>query len=90
MKNTVKDLSVVEIEMFGLPDERLKNIKKLEIVDSASVENHDQRQLLLVHTSNGAQAIPVLMANLEGLRIGKVVTREPTLEDAYVRLVGGE
>ena len=27
---------------------------------------------------------------LRGLRLGKIVTREPTLEDAYVRLVGGQ
>jgi hypothetical protein len=27
---------------------------------------------------------------LNGLRVGRVVVREPTLEDAYVRLVGGE
>jgi len=30
------------------------------------------------------------MATLDGLRVGKVVVREPTLEDAYVRLVGGD
>ena len=30
------------------------------------------------------------MTVLSGLRVGRVVVREPTLEDAYVRLVGGE
>jgi hypothetical protein len=30
------------------------------------------------------------MAVLNGLRVGRVVVREPTLEDAYVRLVGGD
>jgi hypothetical protein len=30
------------------------------------------------------------MADLEGQRVGRVMVREPTLEDAYVRLVGGE
>ena len=29
------------------------------------------------------------MAALDGQRVGRVVVREPTLEDAYVRLVGG-
>jgi hypothetical protein len=28
------------------------------------------------------------MASLDGLRVGKIAIREPTLEDAYVRLVG--
>ena len=30
------------------------------------------------------------MATLDGQRWARVVVREPTLEDAYVRLVGGE
>ena len=30
------------------------------------------------------------MAALEGVKVGRVLVREPTLEDAYVRLVGGE
>jgi ABC-2 type transport system ATP-binding protein len=90
IKDTVNDLSVVEIEVFGIPPETVEKIKTLPVVESASVEDRDQRQLLLVHTSKGAEAIPQLIAELQGLKLGKVTTREPTLEDAYVRLVGGE
>jgi hypothetical protein len=34
--------------------------------------------------------VPDLLSALNGLRVGRVQVREPTLEDAYVRLVGGE
>ncbi len=90
IKDTVNDLSVVEIEVFGIPPETFEKIKSLPVVESASLEDRDQRQLLLVHTSRGAEAVPILVAELQGLKMGKVTTREPTLEDAYVRLVGGE
>lgn len=90
IKDTVKDLSVVEIEVFGIPPQVLEQIKALPVVENASVEDRDQRQLLIVHTPQGAEAIPVLVRELEGLKLGKITTREPTLEDAYVRLVGGE
>jgi len=90
IKDTVKDLSVVEIEVFGIPPQILEQIKALPVVENASVEDRDQRQLLIVHTPQGAEAIPVLVRELEGLKLGKITTREPTLEDAYVRLVGGE
>jgi ABC-2 type transport system ATP-binding protein len=90
IKDTVNDLSVVEIEIFGIPPETVEKIKTLPVVESASVEDRDQLQLLLVHTSKGAEAIPLLISELNGLKLGKVTTREPTLEDAYVRLVGGE
>jgi ABC-2 type transport system ATP-binding protein len=45
--------------------------------------------MLLVQTARGAEAVPDIMASLNGQRIGRVIVREPTLEDAYVRLVGG-
>jgi ABC-2 type transport system ATP-binding protein len=90
IRETVKDLSVVEIEVFGIPPQVVEKVKALQVVESASVENRDQRQLLIVHTSRSAEAIPVLIAELNGLKLGRVTSREPTLEDAYVRLVGGE
>jgi len=89
LKHTVQDLSVVEIEIFGIPPEFLEKVRKLGFVDSVVVETHNQRQILLVHTPQGPSAISDIVEALNGLRLGKIVTREPTLEDAYVRLVGG-
>lgn len=89
LKQTVNDLSVVEIEIFGVPPEYVEKIRLLEIVDNVAVENRDQRQVMMIHTPKGPEAIPVLMEQLNGLRLGRIITREPTLEDAYVRLVGG-
>jgi len=90
LKHTVQDLSVVEIEIFGIPPEFLEKVRKLGFVDSVVVETHNQRQILLVHTPQGPSAISDIVEALNGLRLGKIVTREPTLEDAYVRLVGGQ
>jgi len=45
--------------------------------------------MLLIQTERGAEAVPDVMAALDGQRVGRVIVREPTLEDAYVRLVGG-
>ena len=89
LKQTVNDLSVVEIEIFGIPPEYVEKIRNLKIVDSIAVENRDQRQVMMIHTPKGPEAIPALMEQLNGLRLGRIITREPTLEDAYVRLVGG-
>ncbi len=89
LKENVQDLSVVEVEVYGIPPEYLEKIKGLDFVVDVSLENHDQVQVLQVHTPKGPEAIPVLVENLNGLRLGRIITREPTLEDAYVRLVGG-
>ena len=89
LKENVQDLSVVEVELYGIPQEVIDRIKALDFVVEVSIENRDQRQVMQVHTPKGPEAIPVLVEHLNGLRIGRIITREPTLEDAYVRLVGG-
>jgi ABC-2 type transport system ATP-binding protein len=89
LKSQVRDMNVVEVEMFGLPAEMLPALRALPFVDALSVEEHEQRQTLMIQTARGAEAVPDLLSALGGLKIGRVVVREPTLEDAYVRLVGG-
>jgi ABC-2 type transport system ATP-binding protein len=89
LKKHVADLSVIEIETFGIPQEMLERLRALPFVDSLSVQEQDQRQMLLIQTARGAEAVPDVLASLNGQRVGRVIVREPTLEDAYVRLVGG-
>jgi ABC-2 type transport system ATP-binding protein len=89
LKKHVADLSVIEIETFGTPDETVERLRSLSFVDSLHVEEQDQRQMLLIQTARGAEAVPDVMNSLNGTRVGRVIVREPTLEDAYVRLVGG-
>jgi len=89
LKKHVADLSIIEIETFGIPQELLEHMRALPFIDSLSVREQDQRQMLLIQTARGAEAVPDLMVALNGQRIGRVIVREPTLEDAYVRLVGG-
>jgi ABC-2 type transport system ATP-binding protein len=88
LKSKVDDMNVVELETFGLPDAVVEKIRALPFVDALSLEDHEQKQMLLVQTTRGAEAVPDIMGAIEGQRVGRVIVREPTLEDAYVRLVG--
>lgn len=91
LKKHVQDLSVVEVEVFGVPPEVVTRIRALTGVETVSVEDRDQRQLLMIHSPLGAEAVAPILRVLESnaLRVGGVSVREPTLEDAYVRLVEG-
>jgi len=80
---------VIEIEVYGVSDDLINKIKNLSYVDNVSTQNREQRQILMVQTRRGPEAVPDLVSAFNGVRIGKVSAREPTLEDAYVRLVGG-
>jgi ABC-2 type transport system ATP-binding protein len=92
LKNLVQDLSVVEFEVFGVPPEAIERIQALPSIGTVSVENREQKQTLRIHSSSEAAVIALVVNTLAelGLQVGSVTVRKPTLEDAYVRLVGGE
>jgi ABC-2 type transport system ATP-binding protein len=89
LKHRVGEGTVVEVEVFGDAGSAVAGVEKLEGVRSAGVEERGQAQLLVVRAEPGAEVTQAVLGCLTGVRLGRVATREPTLEDAYVELVGG-
>src|SRR5581483_7576750 len=90
LKARVADGSVVEIEVYGVPDETVDRMRGIRGVRAIGVEDRDQAQLLVVQTEPGAELTHALLSELDGATVGRVSSREPTLEDAYVALVSDE
>ncbi len=88
LKQVVQDLSVIELEVFGVNDEVVGQLRHQSYIESVSVEDREQKQALLIQSARGSEAVADILSVLNGYRVGRVVVREPTLEDAYVRLVG--
>ena len=78
---------MIEIETFGVDEEAAERIRRIHGVASVSSETRDQSVVMLVQSNVGAEIVPLLMRELDGTTVGRVITREPTLEDAYVELV---
>jgi ABC-2 type transport system ATP-binding protein len=89
LKNRVADGHVVEVEVFDAVDDRLQSVRALDGVTAVSVEDGDRAQVLVVRTGAASTATPAVLALLDGVSLGRVSTRQPTLEDAYVELVRG-
>ncbi len=87
LKKVVGDNTIVEIETFGVEDEVVDRLRRIPGVRAVGVETRDQAQVLLVQSAVGADVVRALLNELSGAVTGKVITREPTLEDAYVELV---
>jgi ABC-2 type transport system ATP-binding protein len=87
LKAGVADGSVVEVELFGVEEESVERVRGLEGVRAATIEDRDQKQLLIVQTAPGVELTHAILSQLNGASIGRVSSREPTLEDAYVQLV---
>jgi ABC-2 type transport system ATP-binding protein len=90
LKSVVADRTVVEIEAFGVPADAIDRLRAAPGVTNVSVEEREQAQLLLVQSPKGLELTRELLAYLDGVEVGRVAAREPTLEDAYVSLVKEE
>jgi ABC-2 type transport system ATP-binding protein len=90
LKAGVADGRVVEIEVYGTADEAVERLRPVEGVRGVSVEEREQAQVLVVQVDGERELTHTLLARLEGASVGRVSSREPTLEDAYVALVTRE
>jgi ABC-2 type transport system ATP-binding protein len=87
LKARVSDGRVTEIEVFGVDDASVDRLRALDGVSAVAVEERDQKQLLVVQTAGDRELTHALLAELASAEVGRVASREPTLEDAYVALV---
>ena len=90
LKARVVEGRVTEIEVFGADQVTVERVRALEGVTAVAVENRDQKQILVVQATGERELTAPILAVLNGVEVGRVSSREPTLEDAYVALVGGE
>jgi ABC-2 type transport system ATP-binding protein len=54
-----------------------------------AIEERGQQQVLIMQCEPDVEVTQAVLARLGDVRVGRVVAREPTLEDAYVELVTG-
>ncbi|GIF45622.1 ABC-2 type transport system ATP-binding protein [Asanoa ferruginea] len=87
LKQQVTTGTVLEIEVFGLPDGLVEKVRAEQDVQSVMVDVRGQAEVLAVHARPGTDVTQTVMRHLDGSRFGRVITREPTLEDAYIELV---
>jgi ABC-2 type transport system ATP-binding protein len=87
LKESVAEGTVVEIEVYGIDGATVEGIRGLDGVTAVVVEDRDQAQVVVVQAATGSEPTQAILARLDSVSVGRVTTREPTLEDAYVTLV---
>ncbi len=87
LKAAVANRTIVEIETFGASPDAIERLRADPEVIAVNSDQREQSEIFLVQSETGAQITSRLLAALGDTRIGKVIAREPTLEDAYVDLI---
>ena len=71
-----------------MPADTIAGLRTLPGVRSVSVEDREIAQMVTVQCSRPADVITHLSTLLDGVPLAKLSSRDPTLEDAYVQLIG--
>jgi ABC-2 type transport system ATP-binding protein len=87
LKANVQGGRVIEIEIFGIGDSAIERVRAVTGVIAVAVDQREQAHLLSVQVEPGTELTHLLLSQLGDAQVGRVATREPTLEDAYVALV---
>ncbi len=87
LKKYVMDASVVEVEGFGITEKEVGRFKEVPEVLSVSADLAENKQILKIQTPKGSEIISAVQEILKNSRIYDIKIKEPTLEDAYLRLV---
>jgi ABC-2 type transport system ATP-binding protein len=88
LKARVAGGHVLEIQVFEDARGQLETLRGIPGVTAVTLEEQDQAHLLVLRATGGDDVLPQTIRALADLRIGRVSTREPTLEDAYIEIVG--
>jgi len=87
LKKYVMDTSVVEVEGYGITEKEVARFKEIPDVVSVSADLGENKQVLKLQTPKGSEIIAEVQQILKNSRIYDVKIKEPTLEDAYLRLI---
>ncbi len=87
LKKYVMETSVVEVEGFGITEKEVARFKEMKDVLSVSADLGENKQILKIQTPKGSEIISEVQEILRNSRIYDIKIKEPTLEDAYLKLV---
>lgn len=87
LKKVVKDLSIISIIGAGIPNTVVEDIKTREDVVAVSQKTFDNYQYLRIQSSETKKLLKTTLSILKDCEIESVEVVNPTLEDAYIRLV---
>lgn len=86
----VPDLYVIEIDILEPSPGSLDELRRLGGPDCAlTVRDADGHQIVRMQSERGPALVGEIPNALGRNRVGLITLREPTLEDAYIRLVSG-
>ncbi|HUT27465.1 MAG TPA: ABC transporter ATP-binding protein [Methanomassiliicoccales archaeon] len=90
MKESVRNDTVIEVEARDIGEGQRQGLAGLPGVSAVSMEFLEGRQLARMVVEEAGSLIPKVAALLEGRKVISIRVDQPTLEDAYIKMVNGK
>jgi ABC-2 type transport system ATP-binding protein len=87
MKDAVRNDTIIEVEAGEITQSQKEQMKALPGVSAVSLETLEGRMMARMVVTDAATLIPTVASLLEGQRIISIKVDQPTLEDAYLKMV---
>jgi len=88
-KGKVSDVTVIEVEGHHIPRELIKEIESHDHVKMVTTSQRDMNQIVQIQTAPSTDTVMEILQRLHTIQLSDIRIREPTLEDAYIKLMQG-
>lgn len=89
LKKYNKDISVLEVKTLGVSDDEINQLKELEDTKMVSVKQDEQIQILEIQCNDISSITQKVLNILNNTKVLDINSRESSLEDVYIKLIGG-
>jgi ABC-2 type transport system ATP-binding protein len=89
MKQAVRNDTIIEVEAREMGEAQRQELMGLPGVSAVSIEFLEGRQLARMVVEDAPSLIPTVAALLESRKVISLRVDQPTLEDAYIKMVNG-
>jgi ABC-2 type transport system ATP-binding protein len=90
MKEAIRNDTVIEVEAREMGEAQRHELAALPGVSAVSLEFLEGRQLARMVVEDATSLIPKVASLLEGRKVISIRVDQPTLEDAYIKMVNGK
>ncbi|AOT70570.1 ABC transporter ATP-binding protein [Geosporobacter ferrireducens] len=87
LKSLVKDSNIFEVEVYDIDNDKINKIRNLEFVQNLQIDSNENSKLLQIQLKKECN-ISSILSIIDDNGIKAITNRRPTLEDAYIKLVG--
>ena len=88
-KKKISEVTVIEVEGHNIPKDLIRTIESNECVKLVTTSQQDMNQIVQIQTEPSTDAVMHIFQQLSNAHLLNIRIREPTLEDAYIKLMQG-